>query len=137
MKGIAKHSMEYVDPIGLRKWYGLELEFDQTSKHPLDALAEVESLVKQAVIKSGGQPIIDTGLPPSPPRELPVINKAQEKLEIAIENAATVADLIQYKDRLSTPYLTDVYFKRYNQLTTEFNERFEREQRLQGKLNNQ
>jgi hypothetical protein len=54
MKGIAKYSQEYVDSMGFKQWSGLELEFDQTTKHPLEALDEVEKLVKQKVAQSTG-----------------------------------------------------------------------------------
>lgn len=91
MKGIAKHSMEYVDPIGLKRWYGLELEFDQTSKHPLDAMAEVESLVKQAVIKSGGQPTIDTGLPTVPP--IIQVKPEDREVGVTVESIMSCHDL--------------------------------------------
>jgi hypothetical protein len=63
MKGIAKHSAEYMDATGLKRWHTLELEFDQSTKHPLDALSEVETLVQQAVSKSISQVILDNSNP--------------------------------------------------------------------------
>jgi len=46
-KGIVKYSKEYVSPIGLKEWLGIELEFDMSSETALEtflvAKKEVES----------------------------------------------------------------------------------------------
>lgn len=116
MKGIAKNSQEYVDAIGLKRWLGLDLEFDQDVKSPEEALAEVELKVRNAIAKSNGQGILDNSIPPGPPTELPVINKAEERLGILIENATTQKELMAYKDNLTTPYLADLFSSKSQQL---------------------
>jgi hypothetical protein len=116
MKGIAKNSQEYVDAMGLKRWFGLDLEFDQDVKSPEEALVEVESKVRNAIAKSNGQVILDNSIPPGPPTELPVINKAEERLGILIENAATKEELMAYKDNLTTPYLADLFSSKHQQL---------------------
>lgn len=108
MKGIAKNSQEYVDAIGLKRWFGLDLEFDQDVKSPEEALVEVESKVRNAIAKSNGQGILDSSIPPGPPTELPVINQAEERLSL-IENASTIEELMKYKDKLTSQYLADAF----------------------------
>jgi hypothetical protein len=41
--------------------------------------------------------------------ELPVINKAEERLGILIENAGTMEELLEYKNECSTVYLADLW----------------------------
>ncbi len=81
MKGIAKNSQEYVDAMGLKRWLGLDLEFDQTLKSPEDALVEVELKVRNAIAKSNGQEMLNSSIPPGPP---PVIQIKPEDRAIGV-----------------------------------------------------
>ena len=145
MKGIAKHSAEFMDATGLKRWHTLELEFDQNSKHPLEALDEVEKLVQQAVTKSNSQGLLNKSI--TFPEQLPVIQIKPEDREIGVkpEDILSCKDLItleNYRFLLkSDKELERAYILRHDQLTaltstSDFGEKAERELRLQGKLNN-
>lgn len=86
MKGIAKNSQEYVDAMGLKRWLGLDLEFDQDVKSPEEALVEVELKVRNAIAKSNGQVILDSSIAPGPS---PIINVGRTSED------TIVADLIR------------------------------------------
>jgi hypothetical protein len=88
MKGIAKHSMEYVDAFGLKRWVGLELEFDQSQTHPLNALANVEKLVQHAIPKHNNQILGDYSHP------LPEVQVNSKDRESGI----TIEDILSCND---------------------------------------
>ena len=154
MKGIAKHSAEYINEIGLKRWHTLELEFDQSTKHPLEALAEVETLVQQAVVKSCSQVIPDNSITPSQPSIIK-IERTSEDTRIAelIRDiyACTELDgpngLWTYKTLSETcTEAKSAYEVMGNKLrkkesqeliasSRQFDEKVERELRLKGKLN--
>ena len=120
MKGIAKHSAEYMDATGLKRWHTLELEFDQNSKHPLDALAEVETLVQQAVAKSGYHVTLYGSIPPV---QTPAIQIKPEDREIGVTPESILSSpdlkvLETYRWLIkSDKELERAYILRYDQLT--------------------
>jgi len=101
-QGIVKFSKEFVDPnTGLKEWYGYE--------GPVDEIIESEEIQK-AFKYAKDQVMSAKGFNPAPAQigssiELPVIDKAEERLGILIENATTREELIKYKDEAKTPYL--------------------------------
>jgi hypothetical protein len=46
MKGTVKYSEEFITATGLKRWIGIELEFDQSSKDGLEMLSKAEDIVK-------------------------------------------------------------------------------------------
>lgn len=107
-QGIVKFSKEFVDPYtGLKEWYSYE--------GPVGELLEGEDVQiafkharDQVIAAKAGHPIPGHVNPPAPSTELPVINKAEERLGILIENATTREELMKYKDEAKTPYLADL-----------------------------
>lgn len=108
-QGIVKFSKEFVTETGLKEWMGLEWDVDT----PFDEVKamEVFTKVKNFVCnyKSSNQGLFDNSYAPGPSTELPVINKAEERLGILIENASTKDELMNYKNDLSTPYLSNLF----------------------------
>jgi hypothetical protein len=98
----------------LQEKIGLEIEIDGTCETPELALDQAKKIVEQWH-KANNQ---ITPQLPGPPTEIPVINKAEERLGILIENASTIAELKQYKDKLSTPHLADIFWSKHHQLAT-------------------
>ena len=89
MKGIAKYSQECVDSTGLKRWVGLELEFEQNDKSPEEALAEVELKVSKAISLSSSKGIIDNlnlgwGPPVIPNRAPAIIQVTPEDRTIGV-----------------------------------------------------
>lgn len=129
MKGIAKHSAEYINDIGLKRWHTLELEFDQSTKHPLDALAEVEALVQQAVSKSNSQVVFNNSNlawgPPVIPNGTPTIiqvNTDEKETGVTPELILASKDLTELESfrwhLKKNSELERAYILRYDQLTT-------------------
>jgi hypothetical protein len=129
MKGIAKHSAEFMDATGLKRWHTLELEFDQNSKHPLDALSEVETLVQQAVSKSSSQVMLDNSMPShwtqpnANPYHVPTlqVNPGEREIGVKSEDILSSPDfkvLETYRWLIkSDKELERAYILRHDQLT--------------------
>ena len=119
MKGIAKNSQEYVDAMGLKRWLGLDLEFDQDVKSPEEALVEVELKVRNAIAKSNGQEMLNSSIPPGPP---PVIQIKPEDREIGVTPEAILSSpdlkvLETYRWLITAnPELKRAYTLRHDQL---------------------
>ncbi len=106
-QGTVKYSEEFANPIGLKKWYGIELPFDVDTENPVDVFNRAKVIVSLA---AGVNPLLnENSIAPAPPTELPVINKAEERLGILIENASTKEELMNYKNDLTSPYLTNLF----------------------------
>jgi hypothetical protein len=103
-QGTVKYSEEFVTPIGLKKWFGVELQYDMDTEDP--PFDKAKMIVAMA---AGVQISFNESLPLGPPIGLPVIDKAEERLGIKIDNASTMDDLLKYKNDLSTPYLSDLF----------------------------
>ena len=115
-KGIVKFSKEFVTPIGLKEWVGIEIEYDMSSECPRDVLTNAKEIINGW--HSLNNPASHTSGYPNllNPEELPVINAAEERIGIEIENATTKEELIKHKDSLSTHYLADLYSTKLFQL---------------------
>lgn len=115
-QGIVKFSKEFITPTGLKEWLSLEWDVNE----PFDEAKAMETFmkVKEFVCnsQSGGQGMINNSYAPGPPTELPVINKAEERLGILIENATTKEELMNYKNELSTPYLSNLFSSKLQNL---------------------
>ena len=99
----AKLSIEYVAQFG-NKWVTLGATLDDTDVPGicLDRLKqEIDNWAKK-----------ETPTQLAPPTEMPVINKAEERLAILIENAATREELMKYKDNLTSQHLADAFSKK-------------------------
>ena len=103
-----KYTAHYENGVVVAQWVSVEMALDGANgESPLDALDRSKELVEQWY-KSKNLPFAS----PSqigPSTELPVINKAEERLGILIENAATKDELMNYKNDLSTPYLSNLF----------------------------
>lgn len=104
-----KYTAHYENGMVVAQWISVEMALDGESA--LDAL----DLSKELVEKWYKSKNIEPGIYLSP-NELPVINTAEERIGIEIENATTKADLMKHKDSLSTPYLADLYSTKLAQL---------------------
>lgn len=103
-----KYTAQY-DEFGNIKaqWIGMEAVIDDTEspERQLDKIKEMTDswYKKNTTITPNGYPNLLN------PEELPVINTAEERIGIEIENTTTKDELLKYKDSLSTPYLAGLY----------------------------
>ena len=103
----AKLSIEYVAQFG-NKWVTLGATLDDTDipEKCLDRLKEtIENWAKK-----------EPATQQAPPTEMPVINKAEERIGILIENATTKEELMAYKDSVTSPFLADLFSSKHQQL---------------------
>jgi hypothetical protein len=112
-QGTVKFSKEFVTNIGLKEWVGIEMEFDVDNESAKDVLTTAKTIVEQWHKEANPLLYLNLGFEsPSqigPSTELPVINKAEERLGINIDNSKTVEELMRYKDDCSTVYLADLW----------------------------
>lgn len=110
-----KYTAHYENGVVVAQWISVEMALDGANgESPLDALDRSQALVEQWY-KSKNLPFTS----PSqigPPTELPVINKAEERLGIQIENAKTKEELMSYKNDCSTVYLADLWANKLSML---------------------
>ncbi len=108
-----KLTLEIQTPLG-NQWVGLEGSIGENEDEKT-ALTQLRN-----TINSWAYPAATVSFPMPPPygpsQEVPVINKAEERLGILIENAATKEELMAYKDNLTTPYLADLFSSKHQQL---------------------
>lgn len=102
-QGIVKFSKEFITPTGLKEWLSLEWEVGE----PFDEAKAMETFIKVKEFVCNSQPK-ESIYAPAPSTELPVINKAEERLAILIENAETKEELMKYGNEANTPYLADM-----------------------------
>jgi hypothetical protein len=129
MKGIAKYSQECIDATGLKRWVGLELEFDQNNKSPEEALDDVEEKVSKAIAKRNGfdhQPpeleYLNLGRMGAWPviKDIQVTQEDKETGVTAemILAAPDAVELESYRWHIhNNPELKRAYMLRYDQLT--------------------
>jgi hypothetical protein len=104
-----KYTAHYENGIVVAQWISIEMALDGANgESALDALDRSQELV-QKWYASKQITTIGNSIPPGPPTELPVINKAEERLAILIENASTKEELMKYKDNLTSQYLANVF----------------------------
>lgn len=102
-----KYTVHRENGFVVAQWVSIEMTVDEANgESPLSALDRSMEL-EQQWYKSKN--MLPNGLPPGPPTEMPVINKADERLGILIENASTIKELLSYKNDLATPYLADLF----------------------------
>jgi len=81
-KGIVKYSEEFVSPIGLKSWRGIELEYDMSSEDPIEIFDNAKRIVERSASLSNpfsGYPNLL-----NPDDNLPVITRKQEEPQIGI-----------------------------------------------------
>ena len=111
-----KYTAHYENGVVVAQWISVEMALDTSNgESPLDALDKSEELVQQWY-NSKNIPFNNSSMPPGPPAELPVINKAEERLGILIENAATKEELMNYKNDVTTTYLSDLFSTKLSML---------------------
>lgn len=99
----------------LQEKIGVEIEIDDTET-PEKALSEAKRIAETWHIANNPQ--VHSMPPPAPyvSSELPVINTAEEKLAIEIENATTMKELMVFQNQITTPYLADIFSVKLSQL---------------------
>lgn len=97
-----------------KKWIGLEAEIDDGESADT-ALTRLKGII-EGWAKFSSPAFPDNSIPPGPSAELPVINKAEERLGILIENATTKEELMNYKNDANTPYLAELFSSKLTQL---------------------
>lgn len=103
-QGTVKFSKEFITPIGLKEWASCEMEYDMSSENPKDVLTAAKNVVNEWYVSN------NPAMPQmAPSTELPVINKAEERLAILIENAQTKEELMAYKNQITTPALSNLF----------------------------
>lgn len=104
-----KYTAHYENGIVVAQWISVEMALDGANgESALDALDRSQELVQKWYASKQITPM-GNPIPPGPPTELPVINKAEERLGILIENAQTLEELMKYKDNLTSQALADVF----------------------------
>jgi len=93
-KGIVKYSEEFVSPIGLKSWRGIELEYDMSSEDPIEIFDNAKRIVEKSA--SSNHPF--SGYPNllNPDDNLPVITSKQQEPQIGItsESLMSCQDLV-------------------------------------------
>jgi hypothetical protein len=121
---IIKVSYERIFPLApyVNEKIGFEATIDGSAESEKEALSKLKLIAEEChkalnpqLFQSNGQ-LIDNPTRLGPPIEIPVINKAEERLGILIENAASKEELMTYKDNLTTPYLADLFSSKHQQL---------------------
>lgn len=110
-QGIVKFSKEFISESGLKEWIGCEYQFDMDTEHPQDVYEQAKNdvmLFREREVKRAIENSM-SAYSPAPPTGLPIINKAEERLGILIENASTKEELMGYKNDCSTVYLADLW----------------------------
>jgi hypothetical protein len=111
-----KYTAHYENGVVVAQWISVEMALDTANgESPIEALDRSQEVVQQWY-KSKNLPFNNGSMPPGPPTELPVINKAEERLGILIENAATKEELMNYKNDVTTPYLSDLFATKLSML---------------------
>ena len=106
-----KYTAHYENGVVVAQWISIETSLDSSmGESPLDALDKSQELVQQWYASKN---LPFQSIPLGPPHELPVINKAEERLGILIENATTKEELMNYKNDLSTPYLSNLFSAKF------------------------
>lgn len=99
----------------LQEKIGIEIDIDSgNGETPEHALDKAKQIVEQW--NKANNSVIPEGSQAAPPAELPVINKAEERLGILIDNASSVEELMKYKNELTTPYLANLWSARLQNL---------------------
>lgn len=111
-QGIVKFSKEFKTMTG-NVWLGLENEYDMNAEDPLAVFKRAEETIQQYAQASGLVIYFDSnGLPLKEPSiELPIIDKAEERLLDLIEDSLTIEELMKYKNEVIN---YDRAFKRWN-----------------------
>lgn len=106
-----KYTAHYENGMVVAQWISVEMSLDESAgESPMDALDRSKDIVDKWYKSKNIEPAIYN------PHELPVINTAEERIGIEIENATTKEELMKHKDSLSTPYLADLYSTKLIQL---------------------
>lgn len=61
--GTVKYSEEFISAIGLKKWRGIELEYNIDTEDPLEVFNKAEKIVSQSQLNSQTSPIINPIFP--------------------------------------------------------------------------
>ena len=121
---ITKVNYQKVFPISpyVNEKIGFEAEIDDTES-PEQTLTTLKEIAEQWHKENNKGLYIEVNQeyahlvqPPRPSTELPVINKAEERLGILIENAASKEELMSYKNEITTPYLSNMFSNKLAQL---------------------
>ena len=113
----------------LQEKVGFEIEFDGSVESEQDALDLAKKAAEEWHIKNNpqvhsnsqlniGNINTDPGWLPSVNQPIPVIDKSEERLEILIDNAATIDELRTYQSEAfkTSTRLTDQYIVKFNKL---------------------
>lgn len=115
---IIKVSYERIFPLApyVNEKIGFEATIDGSVESEKEALSKLKHIAEEChkalnpgLYQSSSQVILDNSTRLGPPTEIPIINKAEERLGILIENAETREDLMKYKDNLTSQYLADAF----------------------------
>lgn len=97
----------------LQEKVGFEAEIDDAEDEK-KALSTLKQIVEEWHKENNLIIVEPTQL--GPPNELPIINKADERLGILIENAENMKQLMEFQNDISTPYLADLFSTKLSQL---------------------
>lgn len=117
-QGTVKFSKEFITPIGLKEWAGIELEYDMNTECPQEVLTNAREIITGWHM-SGSPGIPDNSIPPGPP---PIIQVKPEDREIGLtpDQILSCNDLIvleTYRWLIKgKPELERAYFLRHDQL---------------------
>lgn len=102
-----KYTAHYENGVVVAQWLSIDMIIDEANgESPLAAFDRSQAIIEQWYRSKN---LSFPGMPPGPPTEIPIINKAEERLGILIENACSVGDLMKYKNDCTTPYLADLF----------------------------
>lgn len=114
-----KFTAQYENGVVRSMWVTVEIAVDAGMGDTAEGALDLSKKITDEWYKK--QNVIQGEYAPAPPHELPVINKAEERLGILIENAENMKQLMQFQNDISTPYLADLFSTKLAQLQQSIN----------------
>jgi len=74
-QGTVKYSEEFVTAIGLKKWYGIELQYDMDTEDP--PFDKAKKIIAQAA--GNNQIAIEASMPPGPPSVINIERTSEDR----------------------------------------------------------
>ncbi len=100
----------------LQEKIGVEIEIDPSFETVDHALLNAKRTIEEWHIANNPQ-VHSNGIVSEPvTSELPVINTAEERVGIEIENASSMQELMKFQQQITSPYLADLFATKLSRL---------------------
>lgn len=116
-QGTVKYSQEFITPTGLKRWIGIEYPIDFDTEDFLAVYNKVKAMVLDC--NDSAPPYTEQPSQIATSTELPVINRASERLLVLIDNADSfekLYELEKYAKISGDQSIIDAWNNKYNQL---------------------